>query len=69
DDAGFALKPYLMTTFRSAEKGSLESGFNKKHAEARCFNRAQGLCTTNRKKPLKLFMCLLLCTINASILT
>ncbi|XP_055906755.1 putative nuclease HARBI1 [Eupeodes corollae] len=34
-DAGYPLKPYLMTPFRNTETGSLESAFNKKHAQGR----------------------------------
>ncbi|XP_055905488.1 putative nuclease HARBI1 [Eupeodes corollae] len=34
-DAGYPLKPYLMTPFRNTESGSLESAFNKKHAQGR----------------------------------
>ncbi|XP_053964961.1 putative nuclease HARBI1 isoform X1 [Anastrepha ludens] len=34
-DAGYALKPYLMTPFRNSEEGSPQRTYNKQHAKAR----------------------------------
>lgn len=34
-DAGYALKPYVMTPFRSTTDGSRERSFNLKHSKAR----------------------------------
>ncbi|XP_036322062.1 putative nuclease HARBI1 [Rhagoletis pomonella] len=34
-DAGYALKPYLMTPFRKSEEGSLQRAYNKQHAKGR----------------------------------
>ncbi|XP_054745058.1 putative nuclease HARBI1 [Anastrepha obliqua] len=34
-DAGYALKPYLMTAFRNSEEGSPKRTSNKQHAKAR----------------------------------